>query len=130
MSLNKLSEEIFMDNNAKGFWPISPRDRNVGEALMLIVSELGEAIEAHRKGRFSTAEEFNNSLNSSGKNHIDSLYSYNFESYIKDSFEDEMADAVIRILDFCGGFGIDIENHVKWKLDYNKTREKLHGKKY
>jgi NTP pyrophosphatase (non-canonical NTP hydrolase) len=30
----------------KGFWD---KERNVGEALMLIVSELAEAMEAHRK---------------------------------------------------------------------------------
>jgi hypothetical protein len=44
--------------------------------------------------------------------------------------EDEVADAIIRLLDFCGARGIDIDWHIKNKLRYNATREHKHGKKY
>ena len=86
----------------KGFWD---KDRNFGEALMLIVSELGEAIEAYRK---------------------EGLGSYE----VKDSTIDELADTFIRLFDLCGGLEIDIERQIKWKLNFNKSREKLHGKKF
>jgi NTP pyrophosphatase (non-canonical NTP hydrolase) len=54
----------------------------------------------------------------------------NFQAHVKDSFEDELADALIRILDMCGGLGIDIQRHVEEKLHYNATRERLYGKNY
>ena len=112
--LNELAEEIYQNNKEKGFWD---NERNVGEMLMLVTSELGEAMEAHRKGRFANLEAYEE-------------FSENFEDAIKDTFEDEIADSVIRLLDMCGGLGIDIDTHVRLKLEYNKTRERLHGKKY
>ena len=51
-----------------------------------------------------------------------------FENTIKDTFEDEMADTVIRILDICGKMKIDIEWHIVKKLEYNKLR--FEEKKY
>jgi NTP pyrophosphatase (non-canonical NTP hydrolase) len=49
---------------------------------------------------------------------------------VKDTFEDEIADTVIRLLDLSEGLGIDIEKHIRLKLEYNKTRPHKHGKKY
>ncbi len=45
-SLNQLCETCHAIAKEKGFWD---KERNIGEALMLIVSELAEAMEAHRK---------------------------------------------------------------------------------
>ncbi len=41
----------------------------------------------------------------------------------------ELADAVIRILDYCEWKGIDLEEAIKLKHAYNKTRPYRHGKK-
>lgn len=113
--LNEMARVIYENNKEKGFWD---NERNPGEALMLVVSELGEAMEALRKGRVA----------------LPPLERYierqTFEQLYKDTFEDELADAVIRILDWCGGNNIDIEFHVREKVKYNKTRERLHGKRY
>lgn len=111
--LNELADGIYQDNKAKGFWD---SERNVGEMLMLVTSELGEAMEAHRKGRFADIAAFEETSD--------------FKAHVKDTFEDEIADAIIRLFDLAGGLGIDIEKHIKHKLAYNKTREKLHGKLY
>ena len=54
----------------------------------------------------------------------------NFRELIKDSLEDELADAVIRIADMCGYLGIDLEKHIELKMKYNATREYKHGKRY
>ena len=53
-----------------------------------------------------------------------------FVMLAKDTFGDEIADALIRIFDLAGGFGIDLDFHVSQKLRYNATREYKHGKKY
>ena len=43
---------------------------------------------------------------------------------------DDLVKTNIRILDFCGANNIDIDSHVKAKLEYNRTRPFKHGKKY
>ncbi len=135
MELNKLRDKIHENAKAKGFWD-NPRE--IGTLLMLIVSELSEALEADRKQKYANNSAFYSQLRYSGL----SLEDFNiqnpnyewiktqFELYIKDSFEDELVDTIIRILDICGSKNIDIEKHIELKMKYNATRERLHGKKY
>ena len=87
---------------------------------MLCVSELSEALEADRKGRVANLDKFDKGI----------AHGDIFETYIKDTFEDELADTVIRILDLCGARGIDLERHINLKLTYNRSRERMHGKAY
>jgi len=93
-SLNELAQLCHAIAKEKGFWDT---ERNVGEALMLIVTEIAEAMEAHR--------------------HQDDA-----------NFKEELADAFIRLLDLCGGMGIDIENEIWQKSMVNKKRPYKHGK--
>ena len=72
--------------------------RNVGELLMLAVSELSEAMEGHRKNLMD-----------------DKLPN-------RKMFEVELADAIIRILDTAAGMGLDIGGAVLEKTHYNLTR--------
>ena len=124
MNIKEIQKEIHQVNVEKGFW----EDRkNVGEVLMLIVSELGEALDAHRSGKSADIDAFN--ARGIDRIHPDD-FEVDFQQCIKDTFEDEIADTVIRILDMCEGFGIDLETHIKLKLEYNKTRPYKHGKKY
>jgi len=102
-------------------------DRNIGEMLMLIVSELGEAIEAHRKGDWAELGMARKLYESSLKNDD---YTRLFRDVIKDSMQDEIADAFIRLADLCSYMNIDIESHILAKMKYNDGRETLHGKKY
>lgn len=111
---------IHKGNVDRGFYD---KPIEVGTALMLCVSELGEALEADRKGRHSDVEKFKDS------NNIEE-FAAKFEEEIKDTYEDEIADTIIRLLDHCGNKGIDIEKHIDLKLQYNATREKMHGKRY
>ena len=53
----------------------------------------------------------------------------NYKKYT-DSVEFEIADAIIRLFDLCGLYGIDIEKHIETKLAYNRTRGYKHGKAY
>lgn len=112
--LNQASTIIHGYNKAKGFWD---KERNVGELLMLVTSELGEAMEAHRRGQFADWNDFE-------VNGTPFVYS------IKDTFEDEITDAIIRLLDLSAGLEIDLEKHINAKVKYNETRPTLHGKSY
>ena len=131
MELKKLAKEIHQNAKEKGFWD---EKREIGTLLMLIVSELSEALEADRKNIHANLNKFVGFSNMGfGKDYQTYLIEDaipSFEMNLKDTFEDEIADTVIRILDMCEGLGIDIETHIKLKMEYNKTREKKHGKNY
>ena len=113
--LNDAAKQIHEDAKRKGFWD---SEHETGTLLMLCVSELSEALEADRKGRVANLDKFDKGI---ARGDI-------FETYIKDTFEDELADTVIRILDLCGARGIDLERHINLKLKYNRSRERMHGK--
>ena len=65
--------------------------------LMLILTEIGEAVNADRKGKHADVEEFNKTTKIT-----DFGFMRTFEKCIKDSVCDELADVVIRCLDFAG----------------------------
>ena len=109
---------------AKGFFD-NPRE--LGTLLMLIVSELGEALEADRTGRLSDIEAFESTLNDD-VNELQKIEA--FKMYVKDTFEDEIADVFLRLFDLCGYMGINIDKNIKYKMWYNATRPNLHGKAY
>lgn len=46
-----------------------------------------------------------------------------------DNLDEEIADIIIRCLDFCGGYGIDIEKAINDKMNRNATRPHMHGKR-
>ena len=132
--LNDAAKQIHEDAKRKGFWD---SERETGTLLMLCVSELSEALEADRKGRNCKLKGFELDY----ERHVDSMKNGNrawaadpfvgaFENQVKDTFEDELADTVIRILDLCGARGIDLEKHINLKLKYNRSRERMHGKAY
>lgn len=133
--LNDSAKQIHENNKAKGFWSAGAENQNVGELLMLVVSELGEAMEAHRKGKFANIGRMDFELSEDLSENEYLLKSQNiqrekFEFHVKDTFEDEIADAIIRLLDLSAGLDIDIEKYINLKVEYNKSRERLHGKKY
>jgi len=99
-----LSKEVFEANKAKGFHDTEVSNKTL---LMLVITELSEAVEAHRKGRVADLEMFQHSCDVWKKHYPDKenkLFVQDFETYIKDSIEDELADTVIRLLDYAGRF--------------------------
>ena len=90
------------------------KQRNVGELLMLAVSELAEAMEGHRK------------------NLMDDKLPH------RKMFEVELADCLIRLLDMAAGLGVDLGNAYVEKMAFNaqrpdhkvENRKKPNGIKY
>lgn len=128
-NLNELSKQIYEGNKLRGF---DVSKENIGQTLMLVVSELAEALEADRKAKYANLEVFENCMAADDINEgdMDLYIKQSFQETIKDTFQDEIADSLIRLFDLCGGLQIDIEKHIKYKLEYNSKREFKHGKRY
>ena len=95
-----------------GWWPEDGNQVAVEEAipksLMLIVTEVAEAMECYRDGQPLAWTDVG------GKPH---------------GIASELADVVIRVADLCGALGIDLEASVLDKMAYNAKRSYRHGGK-
>ncbi|MFW5513499.1 MAG: hypothetical protein ACOCOY_06335 [Prevotella sp.] len=90
--LNALKDRAYKTAVAHGFHEEEKPD---AYWLGLVMSEMGEAINADRKGLHADAVLFNDDLSKMS-------FKDSFEAHIKDSVEDEIADIIIRLLDFSG----------------------------
>ena len=127
-SISELQDICGTAARDKGFHDDRPYSTNLpalrdwqGNKLMLIVSEVAEAQDELRKGHPA-----------------DLTYHPNREFDDKGTLKlnkpegvpSELADVVIRVLDFCYTEGIDLESIITEKLAYNATREHKHGRKF
>lgn len=114
-SLNDYRDEIFNNAEKHGFHERT----NFAEKLMLVVSELGEALEADRDDRYVKPEIYGYQLTD-----------MQFRERVRGSVEEEIIDAIIRLLDICGILKIDVDWLIEAKMKYNSSRPPLHGRKY
>lgn len=101
MDLNEYALQTHRDNIK---WWINmetgePLERNKGELLMLMVSEIAEAMEGERKEL------------------MDDKLPH------RKMAEVELADCLIRIFDYAGAFGYDLEGAYQEKRFFNAQRE-------
>lgn len=109
MNINDCVQEAYTNAKEKGW---HDKERSIGDLICLMHSELSEALEEHRNGR--TPQE---------------IY-YNPEKPNKpEGIPIELADCVVRVFDFCGLYGIDLEHALRIKMDYNTSRPYRHGDK-
>lgn len=98
--LDSLTTRAFDTACSHGFHDV---ERSNAHFMMLVLSEIGEMVEADRKSRRVKLH----------GDALDNTLRFNdfvptFEHLVKDTMEDELADVVIRLLDFCGKRGISL----------------------
>jgi len=101
--IDNIQKAIHETAKEKGWWD---EPRETGTCLMLMVSELAEAMEGYRVGNPPS----------------DKIPAFS-------QIEEELADVIIRILDYAEHNGFCIEGAIVAKMAYNKTREHRHGGK-
>src|SRR6266576_3290290 len=110
MTIQELQDRSYKTNEARGFHD-GPEQLNIPSKLMLIVSELSEALEEHRNGKPLCY------FSQSGPDSIPK----------PEGIMAELADVVIRVADVAGILNVDLETAIKMKMDYNDTRPYMHG---
>jgi hypothetical protein len=101
--------QIHAINAEKGFWD---NPRTIEECAMLVITELSEAVDADRKGkRVKNPIEVKNRItelflqdNFDTSSSVKALFVALFEEYVKDTVEDELAYACIRLYDYGAHF--------------------------
>ena len=121
VNFNELARKAFENARQKGF-----HDENYTDWhwMMLIVCELAEAVEADRNGKRAERKEYERLVNECEE----ILRPHLFEMYIKDTVEDELADAVIRLLDYAGMRGLRIPEDFVTKENLELTMNSCWGK--
>lgn len=105
LSLRSLAKSAHSTAKEKGWWD---NERSIPEQIVLMHSELSEAVEELRK---PNARPF----------------------YLKDDKPEgwgvELADCVIRIMDTCEQYNVDLQGLIEMKMKYNESRSHRHGGK-
>lgn len=138
--LNKLARDINRTAKEHGFWEA---DRNVGEMLMLVTSELAEAMEEHRAGKPDHYHMIGDQRvyranagcgadwsTSPGGLVFGADATWTGVRAKPEGFVVEVVDAVVRCLDILHSRGVDIDAIVAEKMAYNDSRPYKHGKAY
>ena len=119
MDLNELKARAYKIASEHGWHDKEQSDETL---LMLIITELAEAVEADRSNKHADVAKFKEWQTFYGSFFLSKeaqviRFKEDFEAYIKDSVEDELADVVIRCLDFAGARGLDlhpISDNAQW----------------
>lgn len=86
------------------------KELSLEHCLMLVITEISEMVEADRKGNYASKSLYVREVNTRQPENLKAAHKrFCFDTFIKDSFEDEMADTCIRLYDTAGTFGVTFE---------------------
>lgn len=111
MELSDLQKQSFHNSFKHGFWELTERNETetiVATKIALIHSEVSEALEEVRKGKWVTYED-----------------PADFKLH---GLPSELADVMIRVADLAEWLGIDLSQEIERKAALNKERPFMHGK--
>lgn len=107
MNFDELTQEAFATAKAHGWHDEEQPDETY---LMLIITEIAEGVQADRKDKHADVGLFNSDVETldMADSYDRDVWKRDFEIYIKETVEDELADIIIRCLDLAGLRGINL----------------------
>jgi len=103
----------------RGFWE---EEKDLREEILYILSNVGDIAKAKKKDRYSNWTEYDAAIKSCDdiydEQEISEIKKHNFKKYIKDTFEDEIANVILRITDLTAGSNISIVESHPWVKTY------------
>lgn len=132
--INEVAKQIHENAVDHGWWD---EERSFPGIIALCHSELSEALEEYRSRRpfeWYACEECESGRPCDPEDQYDCA-NYSFKEKCEhrskkpEGIAVEMTDCIIRILDWCGKEGIDIDRIISTKHEYNKSRPYRHGGK-
>ena len=106
--INDLAKDAHQNSVEHGFWQDTADEHKMAESVALIHSEASELLEAVRKLPHDAPSE-----------HCPEISAQ----------EEELADLVLRVMDYSVGFNFDLGKAILAKMQYNKNRPYKHGGK-
>lgn len=105
-AINVLAGDCYKNSKVHGFWD-EGYNRNKPEMISLMHAELSECLEYLRNGN-------------------------KISDHIPDfsGVEEELADVLIRVFDFAGGFHLRLGEALIAKMKFNEGRPTKHGKEF
>lgn len=123
MNINELKDRAYKIACEHGWYDDNHSD---SAEVMLVITELSEAVNADRIGKYAQRKMFERESVTPQLN-SEEHWRYCYQTFIKDTVEDELADAIIRILSFAGCKGISLTD--EFFVDSN-IREAVKGYEY
>ena len=120
MNFDELAQEAFATAKAHGWHDTEQPDEHW---LMLIITEIAEAVQADRKDRHTDIGLFKALLETYAND--DAVFKYEFETHVKNGVEDELANIIIRCLDLIAmrGKGVYVDEYMaKYLHDFLKRK--------
>lgn len=108
MNINELKDRAYKIACEHGWYD---EERPDTVEMMLVITELSEAVNADRKKKYAQRKMFERESVTTQKN-PEEHWRYCYRTFIKDTVEDELADTVIRILTFAGHKGISFNENL------------------
>jgi len=108
-----LQSVIHQTAKDKGWWE---KPRTTGDLIALMHSELSEALEEFRTGHEPSEVYYSQDADNAGSEKPEGVMV-------------EVADCIIRALDFAASHGVNLGEMVRSKMHYNNTRAYRHGGK-
>lgn len=99
--------------------------KSVEHWLMLVITEIGEMVDADRKMKRAMMSMYDKNIaEPQPENRKKEHRKFCFETFVKNSIEDEMADVFIRLLDLAGDIGMvfDKYNEIQYHREWQKYR--------
>lgn len=136
-SITNLIRDSHDNSKSKGFWDSAETAETIPSKLMLIVSEMAEALESYRdpasddmvKVPSTVVEALLETRVGDYPGPVLDILRATYEKWKAKpkGFEIELADGLIRIFDLAGKMGIDLDSALRTKMTYNRGRMRMHG---